>query len=126
MDEDRTFGNISIGLVDPIRQVHSTLARLVRCQARLILSSVRRLCGVWTLGHVQLKVRPYRRAWDARGRNFKLYMADRPEPCAPKPSVHTELIHVDAGSKMSVSHRVWRHPEPVSQPVTATLLAGSR
>ena len=73
-----------------------------------------------------LKFFLYRRAWDARGRNFKLYLADRPEPCAPKPSVHTELIHVDAGSKMSVSHRVWPHPELVSQPVTATLLAGSR
>ena len=54
MDEDRAFGNISIGLVDPIRQVYSTLTPLVRCQARLILSSVRRLCGAWTIVHVQL------------------------------------------------------------------------
>ena len=131
MDEDRAFGNVSIGLVDPIRQVHSTLTPLVRCQARLILTTVRRLCGACaapgrSATYNLKKLAPYRRAWDARGRNFKLYMADRPEPCAPKPSVHTELIHVDAGSKMSVSHRVWRHPEPVSQPVTATLLAGSR
>lgn len=35
-----------------------------------------------------------------------MYKADRPVPCAHKPSVHTELIHVDAGSKMSVSHKV--------------------
>ena len=56
MDEDRAFGNISIGLVDPIRQVYSTLTPLVRCQARLILSSVRRLCGAWTISHVQLKL----------------------------------------------------------------------
>ena len=58
MDEDRAVGNISIRLVDPIRQVHSTQTPLVRCQAHLILSSVRRLCGAWTIGHVQLKVLP--------------------------------------------------------------------
>ena len=46
-----------------------------------------------------------------------MYKADRPVPCAHKPSVHTELIHVDAGSKMSVSHKVCPSPKSVSQPL---------
>ena len=51
-----------------------------------------------------------RRAWDARGRNFTLYKSDRTYVSSQKPSVHTELLHVDAGPKMSVAHKVYRSP----------------
>ena len=86
MDEVRTVANLSSGLVDSIRQEHSAPQNALssRCQAHLIS-----VCGVCA----------YRRAWDTRGRNFSLYKADRSVPCVQKPSVHTELIRVDAGSK---------------------------
>ena len=51
-----------------------------------------------------------RRAWDARGRNFTLYKSERTYVSSQKPSVHTELLHVDAGPKMSVAHKVYRSP----------------
>ena len=110
MDEVRAVANISSGLVDSVRQVHSP-----RNASHPLPGPASSACGV----------RAYRRAWDARGRNFSLYKADRPVPCAHKPSVHTELIHVDAGSKMSVSHKVCPSPKSVSQSVTTAVLAGS-
>lgn len=51
-----------------------------------------------------------RHAWNAKGRNFSLYKADRQYITGEKPNVHTELIHADAGTKMSVAHKVYRSP----------------
>jgi len=51
-----------------------------------------------------------RRAWDARGRNFTLYKSERTYASGQKPSVHTEIVHADAGPKMSVAHKVYRSP----------------
>ena len=39
-----------------------------------------------------------------------MYKNDRQYVTGQKPSVHTEMLHVDAGSKMSVSHKVYRSP----------------